>query len=221
MVRNPRGAGGDAGRAAHELAGLDDEHPRAVVGRGESTHEPRAAGTDDDDVHLLGQALLGHGPDGTAVLGFDGYHVPPPSVFFRPARRCSGSYRHDPTVFVHERVAPVPHPCPVRLGGPPEKAKRAPSARERRSMAPRASLFQATARACAPHLARGPHVAPGTLVPASTGIRSAVAATSGRAPHDELTRAIGGAGGAPSRSARRQSTTGPRPRDRPAATETG
>ena len=59
MVGDPGGAGGDAGGAADELPGLHDEDSRPLLRGGERRHQAGAAGPDDGDVHLVGDALLG------------------------------------------------------------------------------------------------------------------------------------------------------------------
>ena len=59
MVRDPGRAGGDAGGAADDLAGLDDQYLGAFLCGGQRGHQARAARTHDHDVDLAGDALAG------------------------------------------------------------------------------------------------------------------------------------------------------------------
>ena len=77
VVGDPRCSGGDAGRASDELARLHDQDARPLLGSGERCHQTGTSRSDDDDVHLVRDALLGHRPDGAGELAGCAGHVPP------------------------------------------------------------------------------------------------------------------------------------------------
>jgi hypothetical protein len=74
VVRDPSGTRRDPGGAPDDLPGLDNEDSCALLGGAECRHQARTAGPDDRHVYLIGDAVLGHGPDGTAVLSRTASH---------------------------------------------------------------------------------------------------------------------------------------------------
>jgi hypothetical protein len=73
VVGDPGGTRRDSG-GAPDLPGLDNEDSCALLGGAECRHQARTAGPDGRHVYFVGDAVLGHGPDGAAVLSGTASH---------------------------------------------------------------------------------------------------------------------------------------------------